>query len=94
MTAMGELFRGGLAAMAQRHGVAIRQTGPVQMPPVLFDDDADFRKGAAFCTASLRNGAYFHPRHNMFLSAAHGPADIARALAAAEHGMRAVAALG
>jgi glutamate-1-semialdehyde 2,1-aminomutase len=94
MTAMGELFRGGLAALARRHGVTIRQTGPVQMPMVLFDDDADFRKGAAFCTASLRNGAYFHPRHNMFLSAAHGPADIARALAAAEHGMRAVAALG
>jgi glutamate-1-semialdehyde 2,1-aminomutase len=94
MTAMGELFRGGLAALASRYGVAIRQTGPVQMPMVLFDGDADFRKGAAFCTASLRNGAYFHPRHNMFLSAAHGPADIARALAAAEHGMRAVAALG
>jgi glutamate-1-semialdehyde 2,1-aminomutase len=94
LTAMGTLFRGGLDALARRHGVAIRQTGPVQMPMVLFDDDADFRKGAAFCTASLRNGAYFHPRHNMFLSAAHGPADIARALAAAEHGMRAVAALG
>jgi glutamate-1-semialdehyde 2,1-aminomutase len=94
LTAMGTLFRGGLDALARRHGVAIRQTGPVQMPMVLFDDDADFRKGAAFCTASLRNGAYFHPRHNMFLSAAHGPADIARALAAAEHGLRAVAALG
>jgi glutamate-1-semialdehyde 2,1-aminomutase len=93
MTAMGELFRNGLDDLARRHGVAIRQTGPVQMPMVLFDDDADFRKGAAFCSASLRNGAYFHPRHNMFLSAAHGPADIARALAAAEHGMRAVAAL-
>jgi glutamate-1-semialdehyde 2,1-aminomutase len=93
MTAMGELFRNGLDDLARRHGVAIRQTGPVQMPMVLFDDDADFRKGAAFCSASLRNGAYFHPRHNMFLSAAHGPADIARALAAAEHGLRDVAAL-
>ncbi len=93
MTAMGDLFRAELDGLARRHGVAIRQSGPVQMPMVLFDDDADFRKGAAFCTAALRNGAYFHPRHNMFLSAAHGPADIARALAAAEHGLRAVAAL-
>jgi glutamate-1-semialdehyde 2,1-aminomutase len=94
MRAMGELFRDGLDELARRHGVAIRQTGPAQMPMVLFDDDVEFRKGAAFCSVSLRNGAYFHPRHNMFLSAAHRPADIDRALAAAEHGMRAVAVVG
>lgn len=94
MTAMGGMLRDGLAELSRRHGVPIRQTGPVQMPMVLFGDDPEFRKGFAFCAAALRNGAYFHPRHNMFLSAAHGPNDIARALAAAEHGFRAVGALG
>jgi glutamate-1-semialdehyde 2,1-aminomutase len=36
---------------------------------------------------------YFHPLHNMFLSAAHTPEDIARALDAAEDGFRSVRAL-
>ena len=67
---------------------------PVQMPMVLFDDDAECRKGFAFCAAALRAGAYFHPRHNMFISAAHTEDDIAIALAAAEKGFAAAAALG
>jgi glutamate-1-semialdehyde 2,1-aminomutase len=94
MRAMGERLRAGLAAGAARHGVGIRQTGPAQMPLVLFDGDEGFRLGDAFCTAALAAGAYFHPRHNMFLSCAHGPADIDRALQAADAGFAAVAALG
>ncbi len=90
MTAMGERLRAGLAACAAAAGLSIRQTGPAQMPMVLFDDDADLAKAFAFCAAALRNGAYFHPKHNMFLSAAHGPADIDQALAAAEAGFEAV----
>ncbi|MDP1583291.1 MAG: aminotransferase class III-fold pyridoxal phosphate-dependent enzyme [Bradyrhizobium sp.] len=88
--AMGLRLRDGLAALADQHGVAIRQSGPPQMPLVLFDDDLDVRKGRAFCSAALRHGAFFHPQHNMFLSAAHGPADIDEALEAAAQGFRAV----
>jgi hypothetical protein len=62
------------------HGIAIRQSGPAQMPLMLFDADPEFRKGRVFCSAALRHGAFFHPQHNMFLSAAHGPDDIAAAL--------------
>lgn len=51
---------------------------------------ADIRKGRAFCSAALRHGAFFHPQHNMFLSAAHRPADIDEALQAASHGFKAV----
>jgi glutamate-1-semialdehyde 2,1-aminomutase len=90
MTAMGERLRRGLAERAKAAGVAIRQTGPVQMPMVLFAEDPTYSKGFAFCAASLRAGAYFHPKHNMFLSAAHAEADIDRALAAAEAGFAAV----
>jgi glutamate-1-semialdehyde 2,1-aminomutase len=94
MRRMGERFRSGMAALSARHGIAIRQTGPVQMPLVLFEDDADFRRGNAFCIGALNAGAYFHPRHNMFLSTAHGPAEIDEALAAADAGFAAVGQLG
>lgn len=94
MRAMGERLRTGLAAGAARHGLAIRQSGPPQMPLVLFEGDADFARGNAFCAAALRAGAYFHPKHNMFLSCAHGPAEIDAALKAAEAGFAAAAAIG
>jgi glutamate-1-semialdehyde 2,1-aminomutase len=88
--AMGIRLRKGLATLADRHGIAIRQSGPPQMPLMLFDDDPEVRKGRAFCSAALRHGAFFHPQHNMFLSAAHGAADIDAALEAASRGFRAV----
>lgn len=94
MRAMGERLRAGLDALAARHGVAIRQSGPPQMPLLLFAGDEDCRKGFAFCAEALRHGAYFHPRHNMFLSCAHTEADIDRALQAADAGFAAVARLG
>lgn len=91
---LGQMLRDGLETRSRQFGVSIRQSGPAQMPAVLFDDDADFAKGAAFCNAALARGVYFHPKHNMFLCAAHTEADIAMALEAAEHGFAAVAALG
>lgn len=91
--AMGLRLRAGLASLAAQHRIAIRQSGPPQMPLMLFDADSDVRKGRAFCSAALRHGAFFHPQHNMFLSAAHGPDDIDAALQAAAHGFAAVAAL-
>jgi glutamate-1-semialdehyde 2,1-aminomutase len=57
---------------------------------MLFETDPDGRRGRAFCSAALRHGAFFHPQHNMFLSAAHRPADIDEALQAASHGFKAV----
>jgi len=87
---IGTMLREGLDTRALQYGVSIRQTGPVQMPLILFDDDADFRKGTAFCNAAIERGVYFHPKHNMFLCAAHTEADVATALAAAEHGFAAV----
>src|ERR1019366_7243405 len=80
MERTGQMLREGLDALSHRHGIPIRQTGPVQMPMVLFEDDPGYRKGSAFCSAALRAGVYFHPRHNMFLSVAHTEADIGRAL--------------
>ncbi|MGF9694059.1 aminotransferase class III-fold pyridoxal phosphate-dependent enzyme [Rhizobium sp. 0TCS1.26] len=88
---LGQMLRDGLETRSRQFGLSIRQSGPAQMPTVLFDDDADFAKGYAFCNAALSKGVYFHPRHNMFLCAAHTQADIAVALEAAEHGFATVA---
>jgi glutamate-1-semialdehyde 2,1-aminomutase len=90
MVAMGERFRVGMEALSKKHGIGIRQTGPVQMPLVLFEDDAALTKANAFCSAALRAGAYFHPKHNMFLCTAHQAADIDAALVAADVGFEAV----
>lgn len=91
MKAMGQRLRDGLEAQAKRHGLSIRQSGPVQMPVVLFDDDADRRIGNAFCQEALARGVYLHPAHTMFLSAAHQAADIDAALAMTDEAMTAVA---
>ncbi|TJV21929.1 MAG: aminotransferase class III-fold pyridoxal phosphate-dependent enzyme [Mesorhizobium sp.] len=91
MTEAGDRLRSGLDAAAKKHGLSLHQTGPVSMPMVLFDGDAEFKKADAFCSAALREGAYFHPRHNMFLSAAHTAKDIDLALQAADAGMAAAA---
>jgi glutamate-1-semialdehyde 2,1-aminomutase len=88
--AVGMRLREGLARLADSQGIAIRQSGPPQMPLMLFEADADVRKGRAFCATALRHGAFFHPQHNMFLSSAHRAADIDAALEAASHGFKAV----
>jgi len=93
MRAMGQRLRDGLAAQARRHGVGIRQSGPPQMPTVLFDDDPDFIKGYRFVTEALMRGVYLHPKHNMFLSMAHTEADIDFALQVTDEAMAAVAKL-
>jgi glutamate-1-semialdehyde 2,1-aminomutase len=69
----------------------LKQTGPVQMPTVLFAADANVDKGKLFVVEALRGGAWLHPQHNMFLSAAHTDADIDRTLQATDAALAAVA---
>ncbi|SCC81163.1 aminotransferase class III-fold pyridoxal phosphate-dependent enzyme [Saliniramus fredricksonii] len=88
---MGQRLRDGLAERASRHGFEIIQSGPPQMPLVQFAGDDDFAIGEAFCREALRQGIYLHPRHNMFLSTAHGQADIDEALDAADKAFAALA---
>ena len=92
MREMGQRFRDGIAAQAAEAGVGVRQSGPPQMPTILFDGDADFSKGSRFCLEALRRGVYLHPRHNMFLSTAHTVADIDFALEATRAAFAALAA--
>lgn len=92
--AMGHRLRKGLDEIAARHGYRLRQTGPVQMPMVLVDGDQDLRIGNALCLAALRHGVYLHPKHNMFLCAAHSPGDIDRALESIDRAFADISAAG
>ncbi|MEO1568743.1 MAG: aminotransferase class III-fold pyridoxal phosphate-dependent enzyme [Pseudomonadota bacterium] len=77
--ARGHRLRDGLAAAANETGQSLSQTGPVQMPLIMALDEAgsrDMEKGFAFCAGMIARGVYFHPWHNMFISAAMTEADI------------------
>jgi glutamate-1-semialdehyde 2,1-aminomutase len=89
---LGTIWREGLDALAAKHGFALRQTGPVQMPQILFANDPDYRTGFAWGEAMLKRGVYVHPWHNMFFCAAMTEADIQFALAAADDAFAAVKA--
>ena len=84
---MGERLRTGLDSVAQTRGANIRQSGPVQMPLIMFDDgegSVDTAFGYAFCSDLMGQGIYFHPWHNMFISAALTEADVDATLEAAD----------
>jgi glutamate-1-semialdehyde 2,1-aminomutase len=90
MEATGTRLREGLASQAEHYGLAIRQTGPVQIPFMTFANDPDFVKAEVFARVTAAHGAYVHPTHNWFLSTAHTSTDIDRALQATEQGFLAV----
>ena len=92
--ALGHALRSGMAAVAQKHGVGLRQTGPVTMPMFLFDDDPDLRKGYRWCGEMVSRGFYMHPFHNMFISNALTMDDVEQPLAAADGAFGALAAAG
>jgi glutamate-1-semialdehyde 2,1-aminomutase len=77
---VGEMLRQGLAKQAAAYGIGLRLTGPVQMPQMLFDDDPEYKKSFVWGEYLIGHGIYFHPWHNMFISAAHSEADIKHTL--------------
>lgn len=77
ITSIGEQFRSGLAQQAEEHGFGLRQTGPVTVPMLMFEDDPDHRLGYAFCQQAMRRGVYLSPYHCMFINAAMTKQDLA-----------------
>jgi glutamate-1-semialdehyde 2,1-aminomutase len=82
MVSQGSTLREGIDAQAQRWGLEVRQTGPVQMPYLSFEGDHEWRMASRFSAGALRHGLYLHPRHNWFVSGAMTDADLDMALAA------------
>jgi glutamate-1-semialdehyde 2,1-aminomutase len=91
METTGRHLRTGIEQQAMAHGFDVRQSGPVQMPLLIFGNDPDCRLGDRFVTEVLARGVYMHPWHNMFLSAAHTMADIDEVLHATQGAFRAMA---
>ena len=91
-TAIGTKLREGFARIAEAAGFGIRQTGPAQMPLILWDNDPDFRMGYAWASEMIKRGVYIHPWHNMFMCQAMTDADVAQAHQAAEDAFKAVKA--
>ncbi len=88
ISSLGEKLRSGVGQIANSVGVEISQSGPVQMPLILFKDDKDFLKGSKFVQYLLSKGIYFHPWHNMFLSLAHTAEDVSMTLDVVEFAMK------
>ena len=87
MIGLGTRLRTGLDEIGQRRSISIRQTGPEQMPLIMLADDQgnlDMQRGFAFCSGLMEKGVYFHPWHNMFISAAMTDEDIDMTLEAAD----------
>ena len=82
--ALGQRLRDGIDEVATLHQERIRQSGPPQMPSIMFEDDPRCERGIALCSGLIERGIYFHPWHNMFLSLAHTEDDIDRTIEAVD----------
>jgi glutamate-1-semialdehyde 2,1-aminomutase len=91
---LGARLRRGLDEAAAHHGFRLRQTGPVQTPLIMFDDDAGYAKGYLWNNALIKRGVYFHPWHNMFIGAAMTEADIDNTIDRADDAFSVVKAAG
>ena len=92
--ALGERLRAGLDESAGRHGFALRQTGPAQLPLIMFDEDPTGAKAYFWNNALLKRGVYFHPWHNMFMTTAMTNADIDHTVEAADEAFKLLKAAG
>ena len=87
---MGTMLREGLDGLAKEYGLNISQTGPVQMPLIMFNDkdgNRDLMVGTNFADGMIKGGSYFHHFHNMFIGAAMTEDDIAQSLDTAKQVM-------
>ena len=90
MDRAGTALRDGILAQAASWGLDINYTGPVQMPYLTFAGDEEYALGRLFAARALERGAYVHPKHNWFVSAAMTDDDVAAALAATDEAFAAV----
>jgi glutamate-1-semialdehyde 2,1-aminomutase len=84
MDRTGTALRAGILGQAAARGIEVNYTGPASMPYLTFARDVKHQQASAFAAAAMRHGAYLHPRHNWFISAAMTEADLDMALAATE----------
>jgi glutamate-1-semialdehyde 2,1-aminomutase len=90
MARTGSALREGILAQAHSRDLPVKYTGPAVMPYLTFAGDRDYELANVFAAQALRGGAYLHPRHNWFVSAAMTGADLALVLEATDQAFAAV----
>ncbi len=90
MERAGNALRDGITRQAAEWELEINYTGPVQMPYLTFARDTGYELGSLFAAEAVRRGAYIHPRHNWFVSAAMTDDDLDQVLAATGEAFAAV----
>ena len=90
MHRQGEALRDGILDQARSWDLAVSYTGPPMMPYLTFTGDTGHELAGVFAAQALRGGAYLHPRHNWFVSAAMTGDDLALALEATDQAFAAV----
>ena len=86
----GTALRDGIVDQARSWDLAVNYTGPPVMPYLTFAGDQDHQLAGVFAAQALRGGAYLHPRHNWFVSAAMTGDDLALVLEATDQAFAAV----
>jgi glutamate-1-semialdehyde 2,1-aminomutase len=84
MRRYGTEIRDGIVGQAAAWGFEVNYTGPVQMPYLTFRGDSGHALVREFSAEAVRRGAFIHPRHNWFVSAAMTDEDVATVLAATD----------
>ena len=84
MQRYGTQIRDGILGQAAAWGFEVNYTGPAQMPYLTFRGDRGHALVSEFSAEAIRRGAFIHPRHNWFVSAAMTDEDVAAALAATD----------
>jgi glutamate-1-semialdehyde 2,1-aminomutase len=92
MLEMGERLVDGLKTRAAKHGLEVCGTGPASLPFLTFSNETNLMRQQRFCVEAIRRGAFFHPHHNWFMSAAHQERDVDAALAVADEAFAVVRA--
>jgi glutamate-1-semialdehyde 2,1-aminomutase len=90
MHRMGSQLRNGILDQARSWELAVNYTGPPAMPYLTFAGDRDHELAGVFAAQALRGGAYLHPRHNWFVSAAMTGDDLALVFEATDQAFAAV----
>ena len=81
---VGTALMTGLVAAGAKHGYEMISSGPPALPLLTFANDASLRRQQRFCIEATARGAFLHPHHNWFVSAAHTDADVAETLRIAD----------
>ncbi len=100
MERSGTMLREGLYAQAEKHGLSVTASGPVQMPLLIFEADRQggmpsreysWDRVTMWASECAKAGVWFHPFHNNFLCASHTEEIIAQALKVTDKAFAAVA---